>query len=175
MFLPNLIITHYFSLFLRNLAQSWHKNVQPTDFLGTKLVARESWAAVYTAIPILQVAAIKKKYYIDPDDFERDLATYAETKCQDLLNDICAKYFYPLATKVTATYGHGYADPDDLIQEGVGHCVRQIHRFCRADGRAFTFFSGIILNKGKDIRRSIGRRKSREVPIDDYEERFLPC
>lgn len=53
-------------------------------------------------------------------------------------------------------------------------CQERIDRWTPEKGKAFTFFSVIIKNRGKDVRRSVGRKRSREVSIDDY-ERCLQC
>lgn len=114
-------------------------------------------------------------YYIEPEEFEGALATFAQTRCPELLNEICDKYFYPLARKIIAADGCGYAQPDDLAQESVRTCQLRIDRFDRSRGTAFNFFTKVIKNRIRDVRRSEGRRGCREVSLTSWEERAIHC
>jgi len=115
---------------------------------------------------------LKKKsaYYIDPEAFERDLAEYKAGLCAQLLNRICAVYFYPLAHEVLKTLGPGYADPDDCIQEAVEKCVDRVDRYTRANGKPFSFFSVVVKNKIKDCKRKAYRKAGdKSLSLDQSE------
>ena len=106
-------------------------------------------------------------YYIRSKHFDRSVWLYNAAPNEALMNYICENFFFPLSKGVEQRYGSGHTDPEDVIQEGVIKCVARISRYDKTKGRAFSFFTRIVQNRGKDCKRSSYRRRKHEIPMCD--------
>lgn len=107
-------------------------------------------------------------HYIKNDSFESKLNTYNQSPNDpSLLEELCGEFFYPLARRLVAERAYGKSYSDDLVQKCVIHCTSCIGKFARSNGKAFSFFSIVIINKIKDGQRSEGIHSMRQLSFDD--------
>ena len=85
-------------------------------------------------------------YYINNDEFEDLIMEWKRTRDEKLLEIIVTDYFYVLTYNIIKTFGFKLIDWEDALQEGTITCLKKIEYFDSARGRAFNFFTTLVLN-----------------------------
>lgn len=81
------------------------------------------------------------------------------------------KSFYLLAEKIFLAYKYIFAhnvDWEDALQEGTVICFEKIHRFNPSIGRAFPFFTQIIVNHFKQLCRTSINQKNLTIKYHQH-------
>jgi DNA-directed RNA polymerase specialized sigma24 family protein len=92
--------------------------------------------------------------YINNKDFEKLISSHLENQ-----EDVDIKYevticFYLLADNIIKAFNFKLIDRDDALQEGVCACFSKISLFDKTRGKAFNWFTTIILNHYRQLYRS---------------------
>lgn len=105
--------------------------------------------------------------YIDNKEFESLIRLYIKSletanknkKNKDLqpdpiLAECIANYFYLLSTNIIKAFRFSMVDEEDAKQEAVMVCLKKIERFDTERGKAFNYFTTMILNHYRQLYRS---------------------
>ena len=97
----------------------------------------------------------KKLLAIDKKEFQD-----AETDLTDA--------FYLLASNIIRAFKFQLVESDDALQEGVMLCFEKLHRFDPAKGKAFNFWSTILLNAMRQMYRTAKNYNELKMKYHDF-------
>lgn len=92
-------------------------------------------------------------HYIDNGKFESLIQLYQETEDESVRDTLIKDYFYVLAYRIVKSFKFRHVDDDDALQEAVIICFKRIAHFDPARGKAFNFFTTLIVNQLKGLYR----------------------
>jgi len=103
--------------------------------------------------------------YINNKEFEEIIKLYLDTlrrdrrkskaaKADPILSECVATYFYLLSDNIVRAFRFSLVDEEDAKQEAVLVCLRKIERFDTGRGKAFNYFTTMILNHYRQLYRS---------------------
>lgn len=91
--------------------------------------------------------------YINNKDFEKLLEKFNENQDDEKLREEITLCFYLLSENIIKAFKFRLIDRDDALQEGVYTCLKQMHLFDKEKGKAFNWFTTIILNHYRQLYR----------------------
>lgn len=92
--------------------------------------------------------------YINNKDFEKLILSLLDNPDDEDIKNEVTICFYLLADNIIKAFNFKLIDRDDALQEGVTVCFAKIERFDRNRGKAFNWFTTIILNHYRQLYRS---------------------
>lgn len=92
--------------------------------------------------------------YINNKDFEKLIIRYLDNNEDDDIKNEVTICFYLLADNIIKAFKFKLIDRDDALQEGVTICFAKINSFDPKRGKAFNWFTTIILNHFRQLYRS---------------------
>lgn len=92
--------------------------------------------------------------YIDNKDFEQLISMHVEAPDDEEIRTELALCLYLLADNIIRAFRFKLIDRDDALQEGVLVCFSKMSGFDRDRGKAFNWFTTIILNHYRQLYRS---------------------
>jgi DNA-directed RNA polymerase specialized sigma subunit len=127
---------------------------------------------------IIGVKKIMAQEYINNKDFERLILAYLKDHNDEDIKYEMSICFYLLADNIIKAFNFKLIDRDDALQEGVVACFSKIGLFDPERGKAFNWFTTIILNHFRQLYRSaknyieLKRRFLERQSIDKASEIF---
>lgn len=92
--------------------------------------------------------------YINNKDFEKLIQALLNSPDDDDIKEEVTICFYVLSENIIRAFNFKLIDKEDALQEGVLACFSKIHRFNPTRGKAFNWFTTIILNHYRQLYRS---------------------
>lgn len=92
--------------------------------------------------------------YINNRDFEELIVAYLKTPDDEDIKNEVSLCFYLLSENIIRAFNFKLIDKEDALQEGVLACFCKIDRFDPERGKAFNWFTTIILNHFRQLYRS---------------------
>jgi len=92
--------------------------------------------------------------YINNRDFELLIRNYLEDQDDEDVKKEITLCFYLLSDTILRAFGFKLIDKEDALQEGVLVCLQKVDRFNPDRGKAFNWFTTIILNHYRQLYRT---------------------
>jgi DNA-directed RNA polymerase specialized sigma24 family protein len=92
--------------------------------------------------------------YINNKDFESLIVKYLEDPEDDQIKEEITLCFYILSNAILQSFNFKLIDKEDALQEGVLVCLQKMERFNPERGKAFNWFTTIILNHYRQLYRT---------------------
>lgn len=92
--------------------------------------------------------------YINNRDFEKLIKEYLKNPNDEDIKNEVSICFYLLSDNIIKAFKFKLIDKEDALQEGVLVCLSKINRFDPERGKAFNWFTTIILNHFRQLYRS---------------------
>ncbi len=92
--------------------------------------------------------------YINNKEFEMLILKYLKDQDDEETKTKVTETFYLLADNIIRAFRFKLVDKDDALQEGVLACFSKMDRFDSERGKAFNWFTTIILNHYRQLYRS---------------------
>lgn len=92
--------------------------------------------------------------YINNKDFEKLIKKYLRSKKDKEVKEEITLCFYLLSDSIMKWSNFKFIDRDDALQEGVLICLDKINKFNPDRGKAFNWFTTIILNHYRQLYRT---------------------
>lgn len=101
--------------------------------------------------------------YINNKEFENIITIYQEALGQKkssgiepdpIICECIANFFYLLSENIIRAFRFSMVDEEDAKQEAVMVCLKKIERFDVSRGKAFNYFTTMILNHYRQLYRS---------------------
>jgi DNA-directed RNA polymerase specialized sigma24 family protein len=92
--------------------------------------------------------------YLNNKDFEVLIRKYLKNKNDEDMKNEITLCFYLLAENIIKAFNFKLIDKEDALQEGVLICFSKLYMFNSSKGKAFNWFTTIILNHYRQLYRS---------------------
>lgn len=92
--------------------------------------------------------------YLNNKDFEKLIRKYIKNKNDEDMKNEITLCFYLLAENIIKAFNFRLIDKEDALQEGVLICFSKLFMFNSSKGKAFNWFTTIILNHYRQLYRS---------------------